>query len=258
MLLEGWQPGGAAKLTLAVFPALLSSGHNLAGPALVGRVVQQGADVVYEQRIKKLGDLFLVGEIQGSLEGDPDTLEVHRANLHNVADLLALENTVTASAGHASDVEQLGAVDHGIVFPASNTDASRLDLKAQTALIFPQRGSHTRLHAGGRNLTSCVETTSLVSLSHAAAARKGQDRLAGHRVHGRRKRRRNRGRGAKSIGVSVLGVAILVSIGGKRRGLLRRVMGVGRHRRDGHRTTLGHLSVVDVGWSVGVHGRIGF
>lgn len=214
MLLEGWQPGGAAKLAMAVFPTLFSSGHDLAGPALVGGVVQEGTNVVYEQRIKELSDLFLVGEIQGSLEGDPDTLEVHRANLHNVADLLALENTVTASAGHASDVEELGAVDHGIVFPASNTDASRFNLEAQTAFILPQCGSDTRLHTGGCYLASCVETAGCVSSRiHAAAARKRQDRLAGHRVHGRGKRRRNRGRRAKSIGISILGVTILVSIG---------------------------------------------
>lgn len=214
MLLEGWQPGGPAKLAVAVFPALFSSSHDLAGPALVGGVVEEGTDVVYEQRIKKFGNLLLVGKIQSSLKGDPDTLEVHRANLHNMTDLLALENTVTASAGHASDVEELSAVDHGIVFPASNTDASCFNLEAQTAFILPQRGSDTGLHTGGCDLASCVETAAGVnSRIHAAATRKWQDRLAGHRVHGRGERRRNRSRRAKSVGISVLGVTILVSIG---------------------------------------------
>lgn len=37
----------------------------------VGRVVQQGVDLVDEEGVEALGDLFLVGEGEGALVGDP-------------------------------------------------------------------------------------------------------------------------------------------------------------------------------------------
>lgn len=40
---------------------------------------------------------------------------MHGTNLHDVARLLALENTVPSSSSHASNVEQLRAIDHVIV-----------------------------------------------------------------------------------------------------------------------------------------------
>jgi hypothetical protein len=41
------------------------------GAGGVGGVVQQGIDVVDEERVQALGDLLLVGEGEGALEGDP-------------------------------------------------------------------------------------------------------------------------------------------------------------------------------------------
>lgn len=45
----------------------------------------------------------------------PDALEVHWADLHHMSRLLALENTITSTASHTRDVQQLCAIDHVIV-----------------------------------------------------------------------------------------------------------------------------------------------
>lgn len=45
----------------------------------------------------------------------PDTLEMHRANLDHMAQLLALQNTITAATSHSRHIEQLGTVDHMVV-----------------------------------------------------------------------------------------------------------------------------------------------
>jgi hypothetical protein len=44
---------------------------------------------------------------------------MHGANLDDVADLLALENAVAPAARHARHVQQLGAVDHVIVYKST-------------------------------------------------------------------------------------------------------------------------------------------
>jgi hypothetical protein len=48
-------------------------GHGARG---VGGVVQQRVDLVHEERVEALGDLFLVCEGEGALEGDPVGVEV--------------------------------------------------------------------------------------------------------------------------------------------------------------------------------------
>jgi len=70
-------------------------------------MIQQRPDVVNKQRVEKLGDLFLVREVQSTVEGNPntisqvsttssaknhapDTFKVHRADFDHVPCLLAL------------------------------------------------------------------------------------------------------------------------------------------------------------------------
>jgi len=76
---------------------------------------------VDEERIQLFCDLLFVGEFERAFERNPkkvskvggaslpnnlpDTLQMHGANLDNVPGLLALENTITASAGHPGHVE---------------------------------------------------------------------------------------------------------------------------------------------------------
>lgn len=67
----------------------------------------------------------------------PDTLEVHRADLDDVSRLLTLQDTISAASCHASDIEQLGTVDHVVVFTTSDAYAFGFDLETETALIFP-------------------------------------------------------------------------------------------------------------------------
>lgn len=137
-----------------------TSGHSGISNArtclLVGRVVQQSSDVVHEERVEGLGDLLLVGKIQRAVKRDPDTLEMHWTNLDDVAGLLAFEYTIAAATSHTSHVEQLGTVDHMVILATCDANTIRFNLEAQTSLVFPQSGSHPRLHAGRGQLASCV------------------------------------------------------------------------------------------------------
>lgn len=45
----------------------------------------------------------------------PNTLQVHRANLHHMAQLLTLQDTVTATTSHPSHVEQLRTINHMVI-----------------------------------------------------------------------------------------------------------------------------------------------
>ena len=63
---------GTMRPCLGTFQAaVLRFLHDHVGAGLVGRVVQQTTDVVHEQRVQKIGDLFLVGKIQRTLERNP-------------------------------------------------------------------------------------------------------------------------------------------------------------------------------------------
>lgn len=45
----------------------------------------------------------------------PDALQVHGANLDDVARLLTLQDTISSASGHTSYVQQLRSVDHVVV-----------------------------------------------------------------------------------------------------------------------------------------------
>ncbi|KAI7288208.1 hypothetical protein KC345_g112 [Hortaea werneckii] len=87
----------------------------------------------------------------------PDTFQVHRPNLYNVARLLALQNTIATSTRHSSNIEKLRAVDHMVVLASCNANSVRFDLKAKTAFIFPKGSRHPWLHSRRRDLASCVK-----------------------------------------------------------------------------------------------------
>ena len=125
--------------------------------SLVSRVVEQSSNVVDEERVKQLCNSLFVREIQRAVEGypvvvivsparkkkgivsqnSPDAFQMHRTNLHYMSSFLALENTVTTTPRHASNVQQLRAVDHVVVFSPRNTNALGFDLEAQTAFVLP-------------------------------------------------------------------------------------------------------------------------
>jgi hypothetical protein len=119
-------------------------------------MVKQTTDIVHEQGVEQISDLFLVGKLQSALKGDPNSLQVHRANLHNMADLLALEDTVPTTSSHTSHVEQLGTVDHVVVLSAGNTDSLSFYLITQAPFVFPQGGGDSRLGTRGRQLSSGI------------------------------------------------------------------------------------------------------
>jgi hypothetical protein len=55
----------------AIDTALLCRRKDGARPTGIFWIVQETANVMYEQRVEEFGDLFLVGEIESPLEGDP-------------------------------------------------------------------------------------------------------------------------------------------------------------------------------------------
>jgi len=131
-------------------------------PSAVLGVVQKRTDVVDEERVQAFGNLLLVCKIQSTVVRNPDTFEVHGTNLDDMAGLFALQNTVSPTSRHTSYIQQLRAVDHVIVFSASDTHAVRLDLKAQTTLVFPQSSGDSGLHARGSDLTGSVNDAMFV------------------------------------------------------------------------------------------------
>lgn len=54
----------------------------------------------------------------------PNSLQMHGTDLDNVTDLLALENAIPTTTCHACHVQQLGAVDHGIVYDIGQVSES--------------------------------------------------------------------------------------------------------------------------------------
>jgi hypothetical protein len=49
----------------------------------------------------------------------PNSLQMHWSNLDDVSGLFTLQNTISASACHTGNVEQLGAIDHVIIYEQS-------------------------------------------------------------------------------------------------------------------------------------------
>lgn len=86
---------------------------------------------------------------------------MHGTDFDDMTDLFAFQNTITTTARHAGDVEQFGAVDHVVVFPAGHTDALGFDLVAKTTLVFPQSGRHPGFGTGGCHLTGGIVDISL-------------------------------------------------------------------------------------------------
>ena len=104
------------------------------GESAVDGVIQECSDVVNEEGVKQFGNLFLVGEFESTLKGNPgvrllasialnsakrrspNAFQMHWANLDYMLLLLALQNTVTSTTGHTSNIQKLSSVDHMIVF----------------------------------------------------------------------------------------------------------------------------------------------
>lgn len=143
----------------------LDSLENGIGAERIHRVVHKSADVVDKQRVEKLSDLLLVGEVEGSFEWNPNTLQMHWPDLNNVPLLLTFQDAISASSGHSSNVEQLGSVDHVVVLSSGNTNTVCLDLKAQTSLIFPQHRSNLWFRARWGDLTGCIHWTRRIAIT---------------------------------------------------------------------------------------------
>ena len=68
-------------------------------------------------RARSKGILQYVSMMEGKVEklDSPHTLEVHWADLNDVARLLTLQNTVPSTSCHSCYVQKLGSVDHMII-----------------------------------------------------------------------------------------------------------------------------------------------
>jgi hypothetical protein len=108
---------------------------------------------------------------------------MHRANFHDMSNFLALQNAISTTTSHASNIQQFRAVDHVVIlrkleknfimeepnrqqtFSSSDADAARLHLETQATLILPERRRHSRFHTRRRDLSRLVK--SLVLILHA-------------------------------------------------------------------------------------------
>jgi hypothetical protein len=134
-------------------------------------------------RARSKGILHHISTMKGTSEklNSPHTLEVHWANLDDVARLLTLQDTVSSTSRHSRNIQELGSIDHVIIwkgsvllpireersvltFAASHAHAFRLDLETETTLVFPKRGGYTRFHPGRSNLASVVKRLGLIAL----------------------------------------------------------------------------------------------
>lgn len=137
-------------------------------------MIKQSANVMNEERIEELCDLLLVRKVQSTIKGypafvslyaslvsakvySPDTFEVHGSDFHNVPRFLALQDTISTTTRHASNIEKLGAIDERVVLTSRDAYTVCFNLKAQTALIFPQCRSDSRLHTMRRHLPSLIK-----------------------------------------------------------------------------------------------------
>lgn len=157
-------------------------------------IVEEAANIVDEEWIKKLSYLFLVCEIKGPFVRNPKIVlvmlsscnglfylphafQMHWPYLDHVTCFLALENAIAATSSHASNVQKFCPIDHMIVcqveisslslpgyfvhvkltFTACNADAFCFHLKAKTSLIFPERCGYPWLHSWRSNLSSGIK-----------------------------------------------------------------------------------------------------
>tara|TARA_R110002003_G_scaffold391_18_gene19549 strand:+ start:922 stop:1269 length:348 start_codon:yes stop_codon:yes gene_type:complete len=112
---------------------------------------------MHEQRIQRLGDLLLVRKLQGTLEWDPNAFEVHRTDFNHMSTLLTHQHAVSSASCYSGHIEQLGAVDHVIIFAASHADTSNIDLKIEAAFVLPNSCSNSRYYSWRNHLTCAVE-----------------------------------------------------------------------------------------------------
>lgn len=147
--------GARARLTsgssLTLSLSLLSGSNDGSSSRVVVWMVEERLDVRLKERIERIGDTVLLGELLGACKRDPDTLEVHSAHLDNDSFLFVLEDSVSLATRHAADVEELGTVDHVVVVSTSHAHATGIDLEAERTLVLPQRGGDT-VSSGQREL----------------------------------------------------------------------------------------------------------
>ena len=72
---------------------------------------------------------------------------MHGANLDHMANLLALQDTVATTTGHASNVEQLGTIDHVVIYSllVVSSWGKKKKKKNQLSSAYPLCAQHTRL-----------------------------------------------------------------------------------------------------------------
>lgn len=141
-----------------------------------------------EEWIQVLRYFLFIRKIQGSLEWDPDSFQVHWSNFDDMSCFFAFQNTVSSPSRHSSYVEQFCSINHVVIFSPSNANSLCLHLKTEAPFIFPQRCSHSGLHTRWRHLSRCVKRLWRVIL------RTGDCGRTGSRCHSwQRKRLRNHG-----------------------------------------------------------------
>ena len=66
-----------------------------------------------------------------------DSFQMKRSNFDNVSDLFTLQNSISTTTGHASNIRKLGSIDEVVILSSGNTDTLYLNLKAKCPFVLP-------------------------------------------------------------------------------------------------------------------------
>lgn len=80
---------------MAMYLALLSSGHHCCCAWIVVRVVQERLDVRFKQWIENINDSVLLSQLFSTIECNPYALKMHSTHLDDNALFLIFQDTVT-------------------------------------------------------------------------------------------------------------------------------------------------------------------
>lgn len=100
-------------------------------------LVEEHCWVINKEGVKTVLDVMSLCVMKCSFKWNPDTLQVHCADLYYHSSLLVLQNAIALAAGHSYNIKQLCTVHHVVIGSPSNTDALDIHLVAKRVFVFP-------------------------------------------------------------------------------------------------------------------------
>lgn len=82
-------------------------------------------------------DIILLGEKDGTIKSDPNSLEVHGAMLNDLANFFVLQDAISLPAAYSGQIEELGTVNKARTLDSSDCDTLVGHLKVESILFVP-------------------------------------------------------------------------------------------------------------------------